>query len=201
MAVTVAQLATAIRLATSSSELSDEETEILTRQQTVALMQVQRYAPAAPEVIQDEAVIRVVGYLFYSSPAAGRQLYANALASSGAAALLDQYRSAEFITLGGDETAAASGGTSSGGGTPADQEAIDAAIAAHNALSTSHRDLDFPDPTLAQIKAPLEAASGIDRLRGFRGPRPGDRNRRGVGRQSMAGPEPARASRADCQPG
>ena len=163
MAVTVAQLATAIRLAVSAADLSDEETEILTRQHAVALNQVTRYAPDAPEVVRDEAVVRIVGYLFYSSPAGGRQLYANALASSGAAGLLDQYRSAEFITLGDGTATAASGAMPSGGGAPADQEAIDAAIAAHNALVAAHRDLSL---TLDQVKTPLEAAAGNARLRG-----------------------------------
>ena len=166
MALTIPQLATAIRLATASDALSDDETGILTRLLSVANQQVTRYAADAPEDIRDEAAVRVVAYLYYSSPAGGRQLYANALASSGAAALLDPYRSAAIIIFGqdyGTPGAATSGGTG-GGGTPADAAAIAAAIALHNAASLAHRDLSFPAPTLAQIKDALEAARGNARL-------------------------------------
>ena len=49
-------------------------------------------------------------------------------------------------------------------GAAASQDAIDQAVAGHNTTEQAHRNLDYPDPTLSQVKDPLEAASGNARL-------------------------------------
>ena len=87
MALTVSQLATAIRAGGSA-----QETGIVTRLLAVAVAQVTRYAGNAPEDVRDEAAIRIAAYL-YDMPNAGRNAaYASALRNSGASALLAQYR-------------------------------------------------------------------------------------------------------------
>ena len=87
MALTVSQLATAIRAGDSA-----QETGIVTRLLAVAVAQVTRYAGNAPEDVRDEAAIRIAAYL-YDMPNAGRNAaYASALRNSGASALLAQYR-------------------------------------------------------------------------------------------------------------
>lgn len=85
--LTAAQLATAIRLGTS-----DEETAQATRLLAVATALVTRHAPAAPTAMQNEAVVRVAGYLYDQPTAAGGTQHANALRNSGAAALLLPWR-------------------------------------------------------------------------------------------------------------
>ena len=83
MAVTVAQLAQAIRVGSTAQETAQVE-----RLQTVAEEIINNYADAIPLAIEDEAVIRIVGYL-YDAPTTA---YANALTNSGAASLLLPYR-------------------------------------------------------------------------------------------------------------
>ena len=87
MAITAVQLANALRVGDTT-----EETEIVTRLLGVGTAMVERYAPGAPVVIQDEATIRVAAYLFDQPHAGARGSYANALRNSGAAALLAQWR-------------------------------------------------------------------------------------------------------------
>ena len=163
MAVTLSQLGAAIRLRPSSQALSEDESDALQRLQVVADLEVSRYAPSAPEAIRDQAVIQMVAYLYYSPPSGGRQLYANALSQSAAAALLDQYRDTDFLVAGESDVPQAQAQAA-----PDSLEvaaAIEAAIDAHNALSAAHRDLIFPNLSLDDVKQPLEAAAGNARLR------------------------------------
>ena len=86
MALTVRDLGDAIRVDTDNFD------PILRRLHAVATAHVTRHAPDAPEDVQDEATIRIVGYL-YDQPNAGRSIaYANALRNSGAASLLLPWR-------------------------------------------------------------------------------------------------------------
>ncbi|MYA99310.1 MAG: hypothetical protein F4118_10560, partial [Acidimicrobiaceae bacterium] len=83
MAITVAELAAAIRVGTST-----EETAQVTRLKAVGETIIENYADAAPDAIKDEALIRLAGFL-YDAP---NVAYANALTGSGAASLLLPYR-------------------------------------------------------------------------------------------------------------
>ena len=105
MAVNVEQLAVAIRAGSSAEELA-----ILTRLLAVAQATVSRHAPEAPEAVQDEAAIRIAGYLF-DAPNAGRGIaYGHALRNSGAASLLLPWRVHRAGSIGeAVEAAAASG--------------------------------------------------------------------------------------------
>ena len=89
MAVTfsVVDLAAALRLGDST-----EETAEVTRLLAYGTEAVVNYAPDAPDVVQNEAVRVLAGYLF-DQPTAGRGMaYANAMRSSGAARMLFAYR-------------------------------------------------------------------------------------------------------------
>ena len=89
MAVTIsaAALATAIRLGDST-----EETAQSTRLLAVATEIVTRYAPDAPDAIQDESVIRVAGYLYDAPQSVAGHAFADVIRNSGALALLAPYR-------------------------------------------------------------------------------------------------------------
>lgn len=102
MAVTItqAELRDAIRVGDTAEEIAQA-----TRLLAVASEMVVMHAPAAPSVIQDEAVIRISGYLFDKPQAPGGIAYANAGRNSGAWSLLLPYR---FHRAG--STAAASDG-------------------------------------------------------------------------------------------
>ena len=89
MAVTLdtAGLASALRMGDT-----DEETAEATRLLAFATTSVVKHAPAAPDVVHNEAAIRVAGYLF-DMPNAGRGAgYADALRNSGAMSILLPYR-------------------------------------------------------------------------------------------------------------
>ena len=89
MAVTLTQveLSAALRLGTSAEEIAES-----TRLLTYATEAVTQHAPHAPDAVQNEAAIRLAGYLF-DQPFAGRgDSYANALRNSGAARMLLPYR-------------------------------------------------------------------------------------------------------------
>ena len=87
MALTDAQLLAALRLSDSP-----EETQQVTRLRPVARTMVDQFAPAAPEHIKDEATVRIAGYYFDAPYASRGTSLANALANSGAGALLLPYR-------------------------------------------------------------------------------------------------------------
>ena len=92
MAITVQDLATALRLITADDDaLDDVQTAQLERLAGVAAALVESYAPEAPQAIQDEASIRVAGYLFDIAPD-DRNIPQNAFVSSGAMALLSFWR-------------------------------------------------------------------------------------------------------------
>ena len=87
--IRVEALQDALRLGTT-----DAETAQATRLLAYATEAVEKHAPGedVPVTIQNEAVVRLSGYLF-DQPTAGRgAAYANALRNSGAAAILSPYR-------------------------------------------------------------------------------------------------------------
>ena len=85
--LTVAQLAAAIRVGDST-----EETAEVTRLLSYATVAVEHHAPDAPDVVHNEAVVRLAGYLYDAPNAASRTNYANAMRNSGAARILLPYR-------------------------------------------------------------------------------------------------------------
>ena len=92
MAVDVTQLGAALRLTDGSAEPAEPIRSILSRYLGVGEAMVALQAPTAPEAIQDEAVIRLAGYL-YDSPSAGPgQGFADAWRNSGASALVQRWR-------------------------------------------------------------------------------------------------------------
>ena len=86
MALTPQALAAALRLGDSAHELAEA-----TRLLAVAQVVVAQRAPDAPEILRDEAIIRIAAY-FYDKPfnndSAG---HANAMRNSGAGELLLPY--------------------------------------------------------------------------------------------------------------
>ena len=137
MAVTilVEELLAALRLGTT-----DAETAQGTRLLAYATEAVQKYAPGedVPVTIQNEAVVRLSGYLFDSPPASRGAAYANALRNSGAAAILAPYRVHRAGSVEGSVAAV---------GPPADvdQTARDAAGRAQDAADRAQAAADEAD--------------------------------------------------------
>ena len=87
MAVTVEALVAALRLGSSA-----EETAEATRLLAYATTALEAYAPGAPANVQNEAVIRLAGYLFDQPTTSRGDAYANAPRNSGALRMLLPYR-------------------------------------------------------------------------------------------------------------
>ena len=86
MALTVAELSAALRItADSSSPPAEPQLGILHRQLVAARAEVTGYASEAPEEVQDEAAIRMIGY-YYDRPDAS-----NPFILSGAKAMLSRW--------------------------------------------------------------------------------------------------------------
>ena len=115
MAVTItrAQLAARIRLGRTQTEL-DETDELL----AYATEAVQHHAPDAPDVVQNEAVYRLAGYVYDRPFASGDTRFSNALRNSGAASALLPYREHRLGLTGADaagtSTATAAGNAVTG---------------------------------------------------------------------------------------
>ena len=109
MAVTItrANLAARIRLGRTPTEL-DETDELL----AYATEAVTHHAPDAPDVVHNEAVYRLAGYIYDRPFASQSTRFSNALRNSGAAAALLPYRVHRAGTTGEDTAASspASGG-------------------------------------------------------------------------------------------
>ena len=86
MAVTVEDLAVALRVSGDGTDLDIGTTAILTRLLGVGDAHVELLIPSAPSAIQDEVRIRLVAYLF-DQPVGRRDAFANAWVNSGAGAL------------------------------------------------------------------------------------------------------------------
>ena len=92
MAVTVEELAVALRLSADGTGLAAAQTAILGRLLGVAEAHVMLMIPTAPHAVQDEAIVRMSSYLYDSPPGAQGTGYANAWANSGAGALASRWR-------------------------------------------------------------------------------------------------------------
>ena len=88
MAISLVDLAAALRLGDGVADPQEPIAGILSRLRRATTEHVNKAASDAPESVKDEACIRMVGYL-YDQPTTGRRdSYANAWRNSGAAALL-----------------------------------------------------------------------------------------------------------------
>ena len=87
MAVTTETLIQALRLGDTPDERAIAERLLAAAQEIV-----DREAPRAPEVLQDEAIIRLVGYWFDMPQAARGAGFANAFRNSGAQSIVAPYR-------------------------------------------------------------------------------------------------------------
>ena len=92
MAVTVAQLAGAIRAGDGLAAPPEPVAGILTRLLAVAVATIERAAPEAPEVVRDEAAIRFCGYVYDQPNTTGGDRYAAALRNSGALSIIGPWR-------------------------------------------------------------------------------------------------------------
>ena len=101
MAITITpdDLSIALRLATTTAEataLPEGQRAIVGRLFATASALVERYAPLAPDAIQNEAAIRCGSYLYDSDPADARTVR-SPLQLSGASALLASYRTHRLV--------------------------------------------------------------------------------------------------------
>lgn len=94
--LTAAALAVAMRLGDTP-----EETAQATRLLTTATALVTQHAPDAPDAIQNEAAIRVAGYLFDMPQAARGSGFGDVLRNAGALALLVPWRTHRAGSTGG----------------------------------------------------------------------------------------------------
>ena len=111
VSITVAETLRAVRAGSAQ-----DETDEITRLLAVAT-QIVEDQPDAPPAIQNEAAVRIVGYL-YDQPAAGAINFTNALRNSGAAALLRPYREIGAGLIGGASASTPSGTVPAGSGLP-----------------------------------------------------------------------------------
>ena len=84
--VTVAELMGALRMGSSTFETTEATRLLATASELVV-----NFAPMAPDVVANEAVIRCAGYLF-DQPYGGSKMVQNPLRMSGASAILARYR-------------------------------------------------------------------------------------------------------------
>ena len=125
MAVTAAQLAVAVRADPNDADVIAQMTRIL----SVADTAVRRFAPGAPENVRDEAIVRIVGYVYDmpTVPGPGFRVSDSALRGSGAAGWLAPYR---VHRVGVDAAVSGTAAPDAGdGGRGIDRAAVSAIIA------------------------------------------------------------------------
>ena len=91
MAVTLTELAAAMRLGDGTTAPVEPLAGILTRLLAVSMAQVTLVAPDAPAAVKDEASIRFASYLYDAAPASSGGGYAAAWRNSGAMALVSRW--------------------------------------------------------------------------------------------------------------
>ena len=91
MAVTLTELAAALRLGDGSTAPVGALAGILTRLLGVADALVEENAPSCPVPIKDEAIIRLCAYLYDQPTSAPGNRYAAAWRNSGAEALVSRW--------------------------------------------------------------------------------------------------------------
>ena len=148
--INVEALQDALRLGTT-----DAETAQATRLLAYATEAVEKHAPGedVPVTIQNEAVVRLAGYLF-DQPTAGRgAAYANALRNSGAAAILSPYRIHRAGSVEGSVAAQAAADEPDVDQIARDAAAANAAAIAALPAATPHVDQTARDAAAANAAA------------------------------------------------
>ncbi len=125
MAITLAQLAGALRIGDGIANPLEPQRAMIKRLMEVAEALVSVTAPAAPEPVRDEASIRIASYLYDAPTSAASDRYAAAMVNSGAGGLLSRWVSRRAVT--GGELAPPSAGLDAA----QVQALIDAALKAH----------------------------------------------------------------------
>ena len=154
MAVTLtqAELSAALRLTGEPEDIAEA-----TRLLAYASLAVEKYAPDAPDLVQNEGAIRVCGYLFDMPFAARSDGYANAMRNSGASRLLLPYRIHRAGSTGENvETAQAADGTEG-----IDTDAVQALIDAHAAMTDIHHRPSSRVGVVNLVGARLPASIGV----------------------------------------
>ena len=162
MAVTVTQLAAAIRAGDGVAAPTEPLLGILTRLEGVATATVQLLAPDAPIGIQDEAAIRYAGYLYDTPSAAAGDRYAAAWRNSGAAALV----AAWVVRRVAGTTSEDSNGipTPDNGDSGVSEARINQLIGLHSAVIAAHHSPGTVDD--AAVRAIIAAALAPGNSRG-----------------------------------
>ena len=161
MALTTAQLAVALRIiGAETDDVPSGAASILVRQAAVARALVQAQAPGAPEDVQDEAVVRLVGFLFDQSPAMPRAN--NPMVASGAGSVLAPWHVSTLLFPSG--AAAGAPGAGAGVDTAAVNALIQAAIAVVRQLPAGGADGQFlgrEEGAPAWVAAPAGSGAGL----------------------------------------
>ena len=92
MTITLAQLAGHLRVGDGTTEPTGPVGLVLTRVLAAAVAVVEHHAPNAPEAIQNEAAVRLAGWLYDSDPAGANPGGPQGLRASGAGSLLGPWR-------------------------------------------------------------------------------------------------------------
>ena len=136
MAVTLEQLAAALRLGDGENPPAEPVAGLITRLLGVSQAFVDRAAPEAPVAIADEATIRMTAYLYDAPTAAAGVRYSQAWRNSGAEALVSRW---VVRRAGSEGVPAPSGVPSAGGLNDAQVRAIvDEVLGAHTDVETAH---------------------------------------------------------------
>ena len=102
MAISLIDLAARLRLGDGVTAPVAPISTVLTALQETATLVVARYAPTAPATIADEAIVRIVGYLYEIPPGNQRNAIQNSMTQSGATGLLDLYRAEKAFVIADD---------------------------------------------------------------------------------------------------
>ena len=130
MAVSVIELAVALRLSADGTDLAAAQTAVLERLLGVGAAMVGLLVPTAPEAIQDECIIRLGSYL-YSQPVGRRDAFSHSWINSGAGSLASNWH--QQAASGEHDTPT----TITGGLTLAQVQSL---IATHRDITAAHHD-------------------------------------------------------------
>ena len=92
MAVTVEDLAIALRLSPDGTGVEAGQLAVITRLLGVGEAHIELLIPNAPDAIKDECIIRMATYIYDQPPAGRRDSFANSWVNSGAGALASRFK-------------------------------------------------------------------------------------------------------------
>lgn len=98
---TLAQLGADLRIGDGVTDPTGPQGVILARIAASAAAMVERFAPDAPEAIQNEAYVRLAGWLYDSDPSGASPGGPAAMRASGAASILNPYKVRRAGKIGG----------------------------------------------------------------------------------------------------